>query len=572
MAGGFVDDTEEAVFNVAASDNVYSYFMFVPPTEEKKEGHGMTFDIIMAYLLLGFNFFMQGFLLWVIYNEVVTGNIEWQASIARKEGGGLDLMNLEPDVGKCNPGGSLCFMENETYSCAPPSVQLTGRWDELDTDGDGIWTREEVEKAKKDLQCKYIVNPVEVFDVFINFLKAREKIIWLHPDVKEGKAIHKPYFWYAAGDIIMCGYRNELMCPNLLERGVFHAPLKHKTAPRVGTTIDSALKYCFNLLKPGGMCQMTLPSTYSVWKISSADQCQGPSFQKFVYKHPHADAPVPQKSMLKVDYAAPKKFKRSKTLVFQTYKTIIVGMWMLAMLFEFKDITIVFTWVVRFPSAAEFGEEAVKEETDESGEVTSYTIQGITSTHRMMVGLMLLGRTILATVLTIVGVSFLLKATDYIGLLMDAVALVFIVEIANILYNQVLRPEIREQTEGLSAMTVPMFGIDALNKRPALVDLICLICVIVLTVVVLDNWNKTAVFPIYDALSCACLSEGEKCLEADKFSYDFWFKYWKDDVPAVFKAVDELKEGAAASFAEIGRRNPLPGNLLSGNLLSSRGM
>merc|ERR1719371_153989 len=91
---------------------------------KKKEGHGMTFDIIMAYLLLGFNFFMQGFLLWVIYNEVVTGNIEWQASIARKEGGGLDLMNLEPDVGKCNPGGSLCFMENETYSCAPPSVQL----------------------------------------------------------------------------------------------------------------------------------------------------------------------------------------------------------------------------------------------------------------------------------------------------------------------------------------------------------------------------------------------------------------------------------------------------------------
>merc|ERR1719335_399659 len=113
---------------------------------------------------------------------------------------------------------------------------------------------------------------------------------------------------------------------------------------------------------------------------------------------------------------------------------------------------------------------------------------------------MLLCRTILASVLTITGVSFLLKATDYIGLLMDAVALVFIVEIANILYNQVLRPEIREQTEGLSAMTVPMFGIDALNKRPALVDLICLICVILATIAVLDNWNKTAVYPIYNAL------------------------------------------------------------------------
>merc|ERR1719321_1032444 len=197
--------------------------------------------------------------------------------------------------------------------------------------------------------------------------------------------------------------------------------------------------------------------------------------------------------MLKVDYAAPKKFKRSKTLVFQTYKTIIVGMWMLAMLFEFKDITIGFTWVIRFPSAAEFGEEAVKEETDESGEVTSYTIQGITSTHRMMVGLMLLGRTILATVLTIVGISYLLKGTDYIGLLMDAVALVFIIEIANILYNQVLRPEIREQCEGLDPMTVGMYGIEWLNRRQAIVDIIQLVAILIFTISVMSVYNHDVV-------------------------------------------------------------------------------
>merc|ERR1719389_98533 len=115
-------------------------------------------------------------------------------------------------------------------------------------------------------------------------------------------------------------------------------------------------------------------------------------------------------------------------------------------------------------------------------------------------------------------------------------------------------------------MSVPMFGINALNKRPALVDLICLICVIGLTIAVLDHWNKTAVYPIYDALSCACLSEGEKCLEADKFSYDFWYQYWKEDVPAVFKAVDELKGGAAeaaASFAQFTKTRQLPSTLLS---------
>jgi hypothetical protein len=560
---GFIDDTEAPEFEVAPSDNVYAYFMFIPPTENKKEGQGMTWDILMAYVLIALNFFMQGFLLNVIYNEVVVGNQDWQNSILM--GAAPDPLDFDPSKGKCNMGGSLCFNEkNNTVSCAPPSVQLTGRWDELDTNGDGIWTREEVEAAKEMLQCKYIVNPVEVFDVFINFLKAREKIIWLHPDVKAGKMIHKPYFWYAAGDIIMCGYRNELACPNLLKRGFFHAPLKHETAPRVGTTIDSALTYCYGLLSFGGICQATLPSTYSVWKIASADQCKAPDYSKFVYTHPKSGV---KKSLLEVDYEARQLYALSKTTIFQVYKNIIISLWLLAMLFELKDITIVFTWVLRFPAAAEFGEDAVKAEEDEDGN-TTYTIQGITQGHRIAVGLMNLCRFFLTMVLLITGVSFLLKSTDYIGLLMDAVALVFIVEIAIILYGQILRPEIREQSEGLTPMTVAMYGIDSLNRRPALVDLICLIVIGIVSVIVVYQWTETAVNPVYDALSCACLSEGEACYEYHRFSYDFWYKYWKEDVPNVFKAVAELKAGAGAALMDMGKRsfNPLPGNLLKQGL------
>jgi len=548
----FIDDQEDAVFEVAPSDNVYAYFLFVPPTEAKKEGDGLTFDIIMAWMLLILNFFMQGFLLWVVYNVVVMGNISWQGSIVKAEGGGLDLLAPAPE--KCNMGGSLCFMENnyknKSYvSCAPPSVQLTGRWEELDTNGDGIWTREEVEKAQKDLQCKYIVNPVEVFDVFINFLKTREKILWLHPDVKEGKAIPKAYFWFAAGDIIMCGYRNEHMCPNLLKRGFFHGPLKHHTAPRVGKTIESALDYCNNLLKPGGTCQMFLPSTYSVWKVASASQCKAPSFSKFVYENPGSGV---KKSLLNVDYEAREAYAMSKTQTFQVYKCIIITLWLLAMLFELKDITIVYTWVLRFPSSKDF-DEPILEETDDDGN-TTYTIQGITQGHRIMCGLMNTCRFILTCVLTYTGVSFLLKSTDYIGLLMDAVALVFIVEIANILYSQVLRSEIREQVEGLNPMQVDMYGIEALNRRPALVDMICLATLVCVACYLMYSWTENAVNPIYDALSCACLNEGDKCLEYNKFSYDFWHKYWTEDVPEVFRTVAKLKEEAGVSLLQTGVR------------------
>merc|ERR1719310_361903 len=101
----------------------------------------------MAYFLVILNFFMQGLLLYTIYNEVVVSNIDWQNGIMRYEGKDWNL--FAPPPGGCNDGGSLCIRENNTFSCAPPSVQLTGRWAELDTNGDGIWTREEVTEAKK---------------------------------------------------------------------------------------------------------------------------------------------------------------------------------------------------------------------------------------------------------------------------------------------------------------------------------------------------------------------------------------------------------------------------------------
>jgi hypothetical protein len=536
----FLDDVEDAVYHVHPSDNVYSFFMFVVPTEQKKEGSQYTMDTLSSWVLAALNFLMQGLLLYTVFVEVVIANQEWQASIMKVDGGqSMDFMGAAPT--KCNPGGSMCSVVNGNFTCAPPSVQLTGRWDELDTNGDGIWTREEVEAAKEQLQCKYIVNPVEVFDVFITFLKKREKILWLHPDIKEGRAIHKAYFNFAAGDIIMCGYRSQDMCPNLLKRGFFHAPLKHATAPRVGTTIDSALKYCYELLKPGGTCERTLPSTYSVWKISSTDQCGNPSYSKFAYTNPGNGV---VKSLLEVDYVSRQKYELAQTIVFEIYKTIIISMWLLSMVFELKDIIVVFTWCARFPSADHFGDDAVLEE--EHGGETVYTIQGVTQTHRYCVTFMTCFRFMLTVVLTFVGVSFLMKQTGYIDLLMDAVTLVFIVEIANIIYTQSLRPDIREQTESIQSMVVMKWGIDFLNVRPALTDMLWFFGVMIASVIIVQTYGEVTVTPLYDALQCACLGVGDNCIEADKFSYDFWHDYWKNTVPAVFDEVDVLKQTAGA--------------------------
>lgn len=537
-----MDDTEEPEFEVMPTDNVYSYFMFISPTEQKKEGSAFTTDVIMAYLLLFISFSFQGILLYTIFSEVVIDNVDWQNGVVAGGGGALNLAVQAPKENQCNSGGSLCFTQNGVYSCAPPSVQLTGRWDELDWNHDGIWTRAEVMEKRAELKCKYVVDPVEVFNVFHKFLLSRQSLIWLHPDVVAGNAIHKPYFTYAMGDIVMCGYRNADMCGNLIERGFFDGPLKYGTAPRVGKTIDSAMEYCTNLLDDGGTCSKFLPSTYSVWRIDSGQQCGEPSYEKFTYTHPGNNV---TKSLLMVDWSARQDFERAKTTIFLLFKGIIIFLWLLAMSKEFKDIIIIVTWVLRFPGADEFPEgEAVKEEQDPSDpEDTRMIIQGITSHHRTSVGILITLRALMTTVLTFVGLSFLSKQTDYADLLMDGIALLFILEIAEILYGQVLRYDVRDQTESLMPMKVKMYGWDWLNRRKALQDALWLLVILVATCGVMYALHTQVVTPVSDALECTCMNQGEKCFEAKRFSYEFWENYWTREVPGVYEEVNKMSGG-----------------------------
>jgi hypothetical protein len=547
----FLDDTEDPYYLVRASENVYSYFMFVGPTDGKRERGTVTWDMVMAYIIVFLNFAMQGTLLYTIFNEVVVDNQDWQDSIMTIGGNDWGLFETGAEKNECNDGGSLCFLDaSGNFTCAPPTVQIAQRWGELDTNADGVWTLKEVEDAKDDLQCKYVVNPVEVFTVFQNVLLANEDKIWLHPDVKAGTAIPKPYFDFAMGDIIMCGYRNQDMCPNLVQRGFFHAPLKYGTSPRVGNTIDSALAYCRNLLDDGGFCELNLPSTYRTWKIESAQQCKSPEYDKFTYTNPGSGV---AKSLLSVDYAARQEYDLSKTALFRSFKAVVLFLWLIGMLVEVRDVTMILTWIIKFPDAVQFGDDDVIEEQDPSDpEDVRYRIQGISRTHRLGVGLLMCLRGFMSAVLTFVGISFLLKQVDYIDLLLDGVALIFIVEIAEVLYGQVLREEIRDQCEDIFPMKAQMYGIDYLNRRPALVDMISLAVILGLVYYIMDWHQTTIVHPVYDALECTCLSSGDNCYEAQKFGFDFWHKYWKDDVPAIFKAVAELKGDSAAGPVAFG--------------------
>lgn len=536
----FAGESEEPTVEIAPEEDVYSYMMLIGPTESVKSQGKMNMDTMVGYFLVILTVMIQGYLLWAVFNSVVTSNVKWESGIVNT---GDNDWNLVGKVEGCNTGKSLCTLEDvgdkvEHYSCAPPSVRLTGRWYELDTNGDGVWTREEVMAARDELQCKYVVDPVEFFDVITKFVINRNKIIWVHPDIYDGTKIASPYFTYASGDIIMCGYRNEKMCANVLKNGFFDAALEFNTVPRVGHTIDSAMFYCRELLKPGGTCEKVLPSTYSVWKVESDQECKEKEYEKFIYEHPTDGT---KKSFLSVDYSARLQYRKTLSPLFVVFKSFIIFIWVMSMVFEYKRLLKIAQWIYGMNTtkqALEDGKEPV--EMDEESE--TYTINGISGFQRGTQALVLFLRTLMVTILFWVGTSLLLQSPEFMSLLFDAVSLKFIIDLQEIFYAQILRQRVKDQTQNVEPMVVPQLGPVRWSNHPGVKDFVWFLVTAGGAILIMYTNYKYTVTPLGEALECTCLGMGSKCVEANNFTYSFWHDYWKLATPKVFKDVAVMKK------------------------------
>merc|ERR1719158_759684 len=95
----------------------------------------------------------------------------------------------------------FCRMDNATYSCLPPSVRYASRWEMLDTNGDGIWSREEAMKDEHKLEKKLKAKPFLVFRAICVGLidrQAYDSRLWVEPNGMMAKleGLPKAYFDY----------------------------------------------------------------------------------------------------------------------------------------------------------------------------------------------------------------------------------------------------------------------------------------------------------------------------------------------------------------------------------------
>jgi len=85
------DDVE-----IGVEENVYSFFQFIVPSEKKKEGKGLTMDILVARFLVALCIAMQLLALFAIYQAVVLKDVKWSK---KNYDGWWQIMGLVRRVG-----------------------------------------------------------------------------------------------------------------------------------------------------------------------------------------------------------------------------------------------------------------------------------------------------------------------------------------------------------------------------------------------------------------------------------------------------------------------------------------
>merc|ERR1719161_425427 len=86
-----------------------------------------------------------------------------------------------------------------------------------------------------------------------------------------------------------------------------------------------------------------------------------------------------------------------------------------------------------------------------------YTITGISREHRIVIGIMVVLRTVVVIYLGTVGCTFLVLETGYMDLLMNAVALAFVLEVDEILFGAIARTSTVDELERLNDVEFETF-------------------------------------------------------------------------------------------------------------------
>jgi len=449
----------------------------------------------------------------------------------------------------------LCrYNSNGTaFTCMPNSVKFVYLWNDLDNDGDGVWTIKEAQADVHDLKRKWHVSPETIFNNIINGLRLARKMseehshsnktFYLTESIESEQAIPKAYFQYWQGDAMMCSLFDPNSCEAAAKDGVFENALKPgRSSPRAKGIydLDSAIQYCYHMLTPGGGCETLLPTDFRRNREQRWDRCGSRTLVEGG-KYTNPFDPDQRVHVLKASYASVDAYARATSRLFKFFLSLIIMLWLLSLLDEWKEIIKFGEFLWMFPSMnrGELGGEIIGSESEDKDQ--EFKITSLSTRHRCVLILVYIIRVTVCSALTSFGTKFLLVETSYLDLVMNSLALTFILTIDAMLFS-LTESEVKNAMGQCRRMEydtlLPTKGClgYCLKKE-------CwgLFLVPVVSIGIVLYYNYSVKEPVMTALGCACLQEGNDCMESMRYKEDWWMEYWSRTLPAAMHQIEALR-------------------------------
>jgi hypothetical protein len=430
-------------------------------------------------------------------------------------------------------------------------VLFVHEWKNLDTNGDGVWTLEEAQADAADLKKKFHgVKPETIFHNVINGLRmsrnheekrGMNRTLYLSSDVDNDRAIPKAYFNFWSGDAMMCSLFESTTCEAGAKAGIFKEALRpgRISADAKGIhDLDSAIQYCYRMLQPGGGCETALPVNFKQNREQRLGMCgKGQLVEGGKYTNPFE--PDQYVRVLTTSYDRVDQYQRATSRLYLIFQCLIIMLWFLALTDEFQTLIRFGEFLIAFPGIqpGTAGGEIIEKD----GQEAHYRITGLTKKHRAVLAAVWLIRVLVICVLTNFGTLFLLFESNYLSLVLNSLALTFVLTIDSMLFSLVEKHTVDELKTSKKLGYKTRLPTDGFFGYILKKECWGLFLVPILSVCLVLYVNYRDKEPILTALRCACNQEGAKCLDSAMNHNHWWDHYWSHVLPAAVHQVEAMR-------------------------------
>jgi len=399
------------------------------------------------------------------------------------------------------------------WDCGPLTATLLAGVPTLvnfDIDGDGAWSKSDIEQTHLEHYDKP-TDPLLVLNLFLERAQEEKLESQRHLTAAESFEATKnftqlPISWIDKErfNIELCVSSDPYLCGNLEARGILEGH-------NFGHTPNARIRQCERV--SNDFCPDVFGQYYDVYKAWSHELCGSRSTTW-----------LGELRIIASSYSMVRAYSTLQDAIvsplYASFLLVMLAIWWMSMLVELREM--ISWWVVMlwYPLSDPDGHSPVVLHHDGRAQVNA-----IPAPYKAMYIITnLIPRTILCVWLTYVGSLFLISADDYENLILNGVALAFLIEVDNMLFASVVSSEAKRAVLECIPLKVSVpHGITCLKwVRIVSQTSLYTIFLVSLNLALLFHayYGDKGKFEVADSLRCLCQAEGPVCVTAQMLGGD----------------------------------------------------